>query len=130
MIQPKLDSAPGTDQIDYNIIKNLTPDSLSVLLQIYNNLFYQGIFPAEWNKSMVVLIPKPNGKGVRPISLLSCLLKIMEKIIYLRLRWFTESNAILPLNQTGFRPQCACSNNLVALTNYIQGAFINNALTI
>ena len=36
--------APGADQIDYNIIKNLTPDSLSVLLQIYNNIFCQGIF--------------------------------------------------------------------------------------
>ena len=97
----KTRSAPGADQIDYNIIKNLTPDSLSVLLQIYNNLFCQEIFRAEWNKSMVVLISKPNGKGVRPISLLSCLLKIMEKIIYLRLRWFIKSNAILPPNQTG-----------------------------
>lgn len=79
---------------------------------------------------MIVLIPKPNGKDVKPISLFPCLLKIMEKIIYWRLRWFIESNALLPSNQIGFRPRSTCSDNLVGLTTYIQGAYIDNALTI
>ena len=38
-------SAFDLDQIDYSIIKNLTPECLSMLLEIYNGIFWQSIFP-------------------------------------------------------------------------------------
>ena len=44
----------------------------------------QGVISSDWKKSLIILIP--SGKGVRPISLLSCFLKTMEKIIYNKLR--------------------------------------------
>jgi hypothetical protein len=79
-------SAPGIDQIDYRILKALPTNYLVQLTNIFNKLFQQGAFPEEWTESLVVFIPKPHGGGVRPISLLSCIFKILEKVIYFRTR--------------------------------------------
>jgi len=78
----------------------------------------------------MVLIPKPGNSGVRPISLLSCLLKTLEKMIYSRLLWFVESRHILPDSQLGFRPDRSCIDSLVILTSEIYKGFINNISTV
>lgn len=78
-------SAPGLDQVSYKIIKALPDDYLIVLTELYNSLFREGVFPDQWSHSLIVLIPKPQGSGIRPISLLSCFLKLMEKVLYGRL---------------------------------------------
>lgn len=94
-------SAPGLDQIDYSIIVNLPEEELTQLLSLYNLILEQGVLPDSWKDSLVVLIPKPGGESVRPIALLSCFAKIMEYMIYFRLRWFIESRPILPQTQSG-----------------------------
>jgi len=78
----------------------------------------------------MVLIPKPNNAGVRPISLLPCFLKIMERLVYSRLQWFIESRHILPDVQLGFRPDRSCIDNLVILSSDVHKGFINNSSTI
>ncbi|NEV49194.1 reverse transcriptase family protein [Wolbachia pipientis] len=45
-------------------------------------------------------------------------------MIYFRLLWLVESQAALPNEQMGFRPNRSCSDNLVALTNNIQASFL------
>jgi len=92
-----------------------------LLLDIYNDLFSQGFFPSSWNSSQVFL--KPDGKGLRPIALTSCFFKILERMIYRRLQWLTESYFIFPEFQAGFRNSCSCIDNLVA--NHIQFAFLH-----
>jgi len=72
----KLRSAPGLDQIDYQIIFSL-PDKYA-LLRIYNGILSEGEFPPQWKQSLVVLIPKSENTGIPPISLISCYLKLME----------------------------------------------------
>jgi len=57
----KLKSVPGIDQIDYNVISSLPREYLNLLLKIYNNIFYEGIFPDQWKHSLIVLIPKSDG---------------------------------------------------------------------
>lgn len=86
--------APGLDQIDYSIISNLPDEYRTHLLSLYNKILSQGVLLNSWLDSLVVLISKPGGESVRPISLLSCFAKIMEYMIYFRLRWFLESRPI------------------------------------
>jgi len=95
IINTKQNSAPGLDQIDYTVILSLLPEYIRILLNIYNHILDEGSFPAQWKQSLVVLIPKVGNAGVRPISLLPCLLKIMEKMIYTRIQWFIESRHIM-----------------------------------
>lgn len=118
------------DRIDYEILSLLPIKHKEFLLDLFNNFIFMGSFPEDWHRSLVIFIPKPGGAGVRPISLLSCILKILEKCIYYRLRWFVESNDILPDTQFGFRPFRSCNDNLIILSNYIQTAFLKNQVAI
>ncbi|CAF3767452.1 unnamed protein product [Rotaria magnacalcarata] len=56
----------------------------------------------------------------RPISLLSCLGKLLEKIIKQRLMLGLERRNILPEHQAGFRPRKSTIHNIVRLERYAQ----------
>jgi len=123
-------SSPGLDRIDYAIIRALPPDLRLVLLDILNELYCQGHFPNSWRASALILIPKSDNKGVRPIALLSCLLKVLERMIYRRLQWAVETHFLLPEFQSGFRNSRSCIDNLVTLTNRIHTGFLRKESTI
>jgi len=89
----KRKSSPGLDRIDYGIIRSLPSELMIKLLNIYNDLYSQGLFPESWRSSLLIFIPKSDGKGFRPIALLSCLLKVFEKMIYRRFQWAIEISA-------------------------------------
>lgn len=124
----KTKSAPGLDQID-NKISILPVEYLESLLDIFNGLIESGTFPEPWKHTLLIFIPKPGSKGVRPISLLSCFFKLLEKCIYFRLRWWTESQFIFPDSQFGFRNFKLGIDNLVILTNHIKAGFLSNKAT-
>ena len=49
----------------------------------------------------------------RPISLLSCFSKILEKIVYHRMIKFTDKNAVFSPYQFGFRPGCSTVHAII-----------------
>jgi len=51
----------------------------------------------------------------RPISLLSCPLKILTQMMQNRLYEWAEASKILPESQTGFRKTRACHENIFTL---------------
>ena len=81
----KIKSSPGLDKIDFNIIHHFPKEALSVLLLIYNQICQSGTFPSSWNNFLILFIPKSTPGKFRPISLASCLFKLMEKLIHNRL---------------------------------------------
>lgn len=102
----KTRKAPGPDNISNLLIKNLPQKSIVLLTKIFNTCFTLNYFPSVWKTAKVIPIHKP-GKDTtiptsyRPISLLPCLGKLFEKIIYTRLTRFSE-NMLLD-EQFGFR---------------------------
>lgn len=99
-------SAPGYDEISYPMLQNLTIDSLKILLSIYNQVWTSGTFPDMWKKSIIIPICKPakdpkSCKNYRPISLISCVSKTVEKMVNNRLKWILESENLLDLYQNG-----------------------------
>jgi len=123
-------SVPGLDQIDYAVIRSFPASILLILLRIFNEIYDRGLFPHAWRTSLVTFVPKSHCDGLRPISLMPCLLKILEKMIYRRLQWSVESHFLLPETQSGFRSSRSCIDNLTILTNSVQLAFTNKALLI
>ncbi|CAF1093522.1 unnamed protein product [Rotaria sp. Silwood1] len=63
---------------------------------------------------------KQHPSSYRPISLLSCLGKLLEKIIKQRLMVILERRNIMPEHQAGFRPRKSTLNNIIRLTKYAQ----------
>jgi len=54
----KLKSAPGSDQVDYSIISSFPENFASLLLQLFNSILAEGVFPPQWKQSLITLIPK------------------------------------------------------------------------
>ena len=87
------DTAPGPDDIHYQIIKHLPRTTQEILLSLLNNIWESGQLPPSWKEASVIPIPKPgkdhtNSNNYCPIALLSCICKIMERIVNARLVWF------------------------------------------
>jgi ribonuclease HI len=121
-------SSPGTDEIHYQMLINLTTMAKKNLLEIYNSIWISGVFPEEWTEALIVPIVKP-GKdpkmpnSYRPISLTSCVCKLMEKMANKRLTWFLETNGHISENQFGFRKNRSTADCTLILESEIQKAF-------
>jgi len=120
-------SSPGLDSIDYKIISALPPNAKDLLLNIYNRIFISHFFLSEWTRYLVFFIPK-NGEGLkfRPISLASCLCKVLERMISNRLNWYLEFFNLLLNSQFGFRRSKSCIDNLAFLQSNILLSFQKN----
>ncbi|GFT59469.1 RNA-directed DNA polymerase from mobile element jockey [Trichonephila clavipes] len=80
------------------------------------------------------MIPKP-GKdqkfplNFRPITLISSIGKIYEKILLKRIQKYTLENSIIPDIQHGFRKETSTCHQLLRATNIIISGFNNHATT-
>ena len=111
----KLTAAPGPDRIDYTMIKSLSDKCKLLFLDILNELYQSRIFPEAWKKVHIFLISKHNSNSLRPITLSSCVCKIMERLLNHRLMWWVEHNGVLPHFQSGFKKGRSCSDNIGTL---------------
>ncbi|XP_076623123.1 uncharacterized protein LOC143342788 [Colletes latitarsis] len=121
-------SSPGPDSIPNIFIQQLPKAGISYLLDIYNCIWLNGVFPTKWQEAIVVPILKPGKNKLqvdsyRPIALTCCLCKLLEKIICKRLRWYLEINNLLEKNQNGFRQYRSTIDNLAMLDINICEAF-------
>lgn len=115
-------TSPGIDQISHLIIKKLPKDFLQLFLEILNELFSNKIFPTECKKFLVILLPKPNSNKFRPISLASCTLKVVERMILHRLNHWLEHQNLLPNSQYGFRKNKSCLDCISLISTDIHNA--------
>ncbi|XP_072400980.1 uncharacterized protein [Diabrotica undecimpunctata] len=78
----------------------------------------------------VIPIPKANDPNVlRPISLMSCILKTFERIMKNRLEWWMESNNLYPDGQLGFRRGKGTMDCISHLATDIQLTYSKNQYT-
>ena len=60
----------------------------------------------------------------RPIALTSCLCKLMEKMVNVRLAWVLEQKDLITSAQCGFRRMRSCADILIRLEASICVAFV------
>ena len=98
--QLKCKKAPGPDGVTNDMIKNFGLLTKRTLLKLFNESWKTGTVPAMWKKATIIPIHKKgkhknNPNSYQPISLLSCLGKLLEKVINRRLLSFLEDNNVL-----------------------------------
>jgi hypothetical protein len=81
-----LNKASGPDKISHKMLK-IAPEKIAEPLQIiFNKSLRQGKYPSSWKIAHVIAILKKRDASLpanyRPISLISCVGKIMERVIY------------------------------------------------
>lgn len=124
----QLDSkkASGPNSIPPDILHLLQHDISKPLTKIYNLSFKTGVHPDAFKVAKVVPLYKKGSKllvsNYRPISLLSNLNKILEKLMYKRVYDYLERNKILYKLQFGFRSKHSTKLTLIDITENIRKA--------
>jgi len=120
-------TSPGLDRVHNKHLSHLPPDYKLWLLGLFNKSFESGTVPYEWKTALIIPIPKPNKaltstNSYRPISLLSCVAKLMEQLINKRLQFFLEQNNSFRTSQGGFRPRLAAIDQVARLDTAIRNS--------
>lgn len=124
----KKGKAPGEDGITNEAIQKVRAKTAERITNIMNASLRLQHFPGPWKSAKVILFPKP-GKPLRdpanyrPISLLPCLSKVLEKAIHKRLVHHADTTDLLIDQQFGFRPGHSTSHQLLRVANIISHGF-------
>ena len=98
-----------------------------VLLDLFYDIYLSGEIPECWKEATVIPFPKPGKEktsNYRPISLMSCLYKTMERMVNIKLVWlFLEENNILTESQIHFRKSQPTTDQLIRLESFIRDSF-------
>ena len=114
----------GPNGIPTKILQLMVHELSPVIANLFNLSFLQGKFPSLLKVAKVIPLHKKSSKllcsNYRPISILSNLDKILEKIIHKRLYKFLETNNIIYSLQFGFRKNYSTTLALLNLTENIK----------
>ena len=97
----------GPDKITPKLIKQSAVQVTIPLTIIFNKAIVSATYPNPWKIAKVLALYKKNSRYIPdnygPISLLNCLGKIFEKLIYNQMISFIEKHKIIYIYQHGFR---------------------------
>ena len=100
--------ATGPDDIPVLVLKNCGLVIAPWLAKLINECLLLGVFPDVVKIARVTPLFKSGDKSFcdnyRPISMLSHIAKVFERLVHVRLSSFLEKNNILSNFQLGFRP--------------------------
>lgn len=119
-------TAPGPDGVSAVLFRFFPSELIAEMAKCFTDCMRFGIFPINWKRARLVLIPKGfqtpgEALKVRPICLLSEIEKLLERILVNRFRIFMlEDNvADLAANQFGFRKAKSTCDALLCVKELI-----------
>lgn len=120
----RLKKSPGSDGISNRVLKKFSVALIHLLVSIFNAAMANCSFPDVWKEANVIGIHKPGKKAnepssYRPISLLSSLGKIYERLLLRRLWRHVNEHSLLPDEQFGFRAHHSCPQQVLRITEHI-----------
>ena len=109
----KLDSTkgPGTDNLDIKSLKSIANVISNHLTSLFNESLLTGIYPQCFKIAKCVPIYKgtplnpSDPVNYRPISILTAINKVFERILHNQLAKYIEINELIPKFQYGYRKQ-------------------------
>ena len=115
--------ANGPDNISNKLLRETATAIASPLASIFNKSLSSGQFPDEWKRANVVPVFKKENrqiiKNYRPISLLPCVSKVLERLVFNQLLAYCQEHNLLTWRNAGFKPQDSTVNQLVLITHKI-----------
>ena len=129
-----MSKAPGFDQADVNVRNQIYDHIKKTLVRIFCNSVTLGVFPEKLKLAKVTPVFKSEENeyltNYRPISVVVCFSKILERIIYNRLYEHLTKNNLLFDKQFGFRKFHSTEHALMELVNRIYNFSSENKYTL
>ncbi|KAG0437928.1 hypothetical protein HPB47_017216 [Ixodes persulcatus] len=124
---PRHRSSPGLDGITNQALKNIDEMYHPALLEYINTIWRTAQLPDSWKDAITVPLLKQNKPAreitsYRPISLTSCFVKLMERMVLRRLVYHLEVTRALPDCFAGFRHQRCTADALGDLVSALEQA--------
>ena len=133
IINLKNTNSSGYDEITSKFVKLSSPLIIPALEKLFNLSLSSGIYPSNLKLAKVLPIYKKGDSkslnNYRPISILSTLNKIYEKILYARLVSYIEKFNIFYKFQFGFRTKHSTEHALIEIVDQIRLSIDKNELT-
>ena len=128
--QLKNKTSYGSDAISNNLLKEIIPYICIHLRKLINLSFETGYVPPQITLAKVVPVFKSGERShftnYRPISIISSIGKLIERLFYNQMEGFLESSATLHIHQYGFRPHHSVIHPLMHLTSKVYNSINNN----
>ncbi len=100
--------ATGPDSISPKMLREAGKSIVPSLTKLLNMSLSYCTYPSSWKKANVSPLHKKNDKSTmnnyRPISLLSCVSKIFERLIFKYVFNYLRDNKLITIHQSGFIP--------------------------
>ena len=122
-------NSSGCDKISTNLLKDILPFIVDALVHLFNLSLTTGYIPDNYKCVRVIPIYKLNTyskedttqlTNYRPISLLSCFSKLLEKLVSSQMFLYLKKYNIL--YQYGFQPNHDTSHSLIHFLDKIYSA--------
>ena len=124
----------GHDGIGNLIVKRVANEIARPLSAIFNLSLTTGIFPDQLKVAKVIPIYKKDDNEIfsnyRPVSVLPCFSKILERLVFNRCIEFIEYNKILNPKQYGFGKHHSTYMAIMQLVDKINNAVEKNETTV
>ena len=129
-----LSKASGPDCIPVVVQKNFEPELSYILAELFNKDLKESCFPDCWKVSSVVPVFKnvrkrSTAKNYRPVSLLSVISKVFEKLVNNRIVDHLEKCGLFSDFQYGFRSSRLTADLLTVASDRIARAFNRSGAT-
>ena len=112
--------SPGYDNIPVYFIRSVAEILAYPLSILVNHSFELGYFPNCLKTAKIIPLYKSGDKSLptnyRPISILTCFSKILEKLIYNRLMNFIDKHSVISSTQYGFRKHHSTTHAIADVT--------------
>ena len=123
-----LSKASGSDCIPVVVLKNCEPELSNILAELFNKCLKESCVPDCWKVSSVVPVFRNVGEGSTaksygPVSLLSAVSKVFEKLVYNRIVDHVEKCGLFSDFQYGFRSSRSTADLLTVVSDRIDRAF-------
>ena len=125
----KRGKAPGPDTIHNEVLRPGTTTSLSHhLASLFTSSIQLGYIPTTWKLATLCMLLKPDKPitlttSYRPISLISSIMKLFERVIEQWLRFHLEHIGFINKHQSGFRRAKSTDDHLFRLSQFIMESF-------
>ena len=128
-------TTPGHDYVHNQMLKNLSGDYKESVLEIINQSYMTGEVLDSWKLTIILPIhkqdkPKNEIASYRPISLLPCFAKLIEKLVCMRLTYVLESSNSLSKSQYGYRKRLCTMDQLAKYEQVIRHTLCNKMVCI